>query len=91
MNVVLIHSFISGAVAMGCLAIALFFLNFWRRHRLGLFGCFALAFSLLAIERVVTLLGESLNERGPAVYLIRLAAFAVIIAGIVAQNRRKSP
>jgi len=78
--------FTSGLIAMGFLTSALFFLRYWRSTRDGLFAAFAAAFALLAINQ--TLLAFSwvpLEERSP-LYLLRLAAFAIIIAAILAKN-----
>ena len=88
MNMALLNAFLSGAIALGYGAIALFFLGYWRRLGIRLFGCFAVAFALLAIERPILVFVEAQDEFQPAVYLIRLAAFLVIIVGIVLQNRR---
>ncbi len=81
--------FMSGAIAMGYAAIAFCLFCSWRRNRIGLIGLFGVAFALLAIERVVFVLVQARDEYKPFVYLFRLAAFLVIIAGIVVQNRRR--
>ena len=88
MKLTLLNAFLSGAIALGYAAISLFFIGFWRRLRVRLFGCFALGFVLLAIERVILVVVEAQDEFRPAAYLLRLMAFLVIIAGIAAQNRR---
>ena len=78
--------FTSGLIAMGFLVSGLFFLRYWRLTRDGLFAAFAAAFALLALNQ--TLLSFSrvpLEERSP-LYLLRLAAFAIIIAAILAKN-----
>lgn len=78
--------FLSGLIAMGFLTAGLFFLRYWRQTRDGLFAAFAAAFALLAINQ--TLLAFSrvpLEERSP-LYLVRLAAFAIIIAAVLAKN-----
>lgn len=78
--------FTSGAIAMGFLVAGLFFLRYWRQTRDGLFAAFAAAFALLAVNQ--TLLAFSrvpLEERSP-LYLLRLAAFAIIIAAVLAKN-----
>jgi hypothetical protein len=85
----IINSFISGAAALGYFAIGACFTRFARRTRVRLFQLFALAFFLLAIERLVLLLANPPHEFFAYVYLIRLAAFVVIIAAIIDQNRRR--
>jgi hypothetical protein len=77
---------LSGAVFLGYAVIGLFFLRFWTKSRDRLFAWFAAAFWLLAIERL--LLARFAGTDLPAVYLVRLAAFILIIAAIVDKNRR---
>lgn len=90
MTITVLNDFMSGAIAMGLVAIALFFFSSWQRSRISLFGLFGLAFTLLALERLVLVFVDPNAEFSPLVYLIRLAAFLVIIAGIVVQNWRSS-
>jgi len=79
--------FIAGTVAMGYLIVGLFFLRFWRRTGDGLFLIFALAFWLLTANAVTFQLAGISRGEG-SVYLLRLAAFALIIAGMVGKNLR---
>lgn len=81
---------VSGAVFFGYIIIALFFYRFWRRTGARLFGAFALAFLILAIERVMLLaaLAEPINV--PWIYSTRLLAFLVIAWAIWDMNRRRS-
>jgi hypothetical protein len=90
MTITVVNDFISGAIAMGFATLALLFFSFWRRSRTGLFRLFGIAFALLAIERAVLVFVDAQDEFKPFVYLIRLTAFLVIIAGIVVQNRRSN-
>jgi hypothetical protein len=79
--------FLSGAVTMGFCAIALFFLRFWRSSRDPLFLCFSLAFLLLGlVQGALTISGAPLEERSPF-YLVRFAAFMLIIVAVVRKNR----
>lgn len=79
-------AFTSGAIAMGLTVCAVFFLRFWRRTKDSLFLVFSVAFLLLAIgQGLTTLLGLPLEERS-WIYLLRLAAFLIIIAAIVRKN-----
>lgn len=80
--------FISGAVSMGLLVISLFFLRFWKDTRDRLFLFFAAAFLLLLLERVFRATFDIQTEWSPAVYLIRLMAFMMIIVAIYNKNRR---
>jgi hypothetical protein len=81
-----IADFVSGMIAMGFAVCAVFFLRFWRRTRDSLFLVFSIAFLLLALNQALsTLLGLLLEERS-WLYLLRLAAFLIIIAAIVRKN-----
>ncbi len=71
---------------LSAVAIAFFFLRFWRKTHDRLFGLFALAFLLLGIERVSILAVSSENR--PGVYLLRLCAFLLIIFAIADKNRK---
>ena len=84
-----LYDFLAGAVAFAFLVCALFFLRFWRRTRDGLFLSFALAFLLLGIGQTVLALGNIPTEERGSLYLIRLVAFLVILAGIYRTNRRQ--
>ena len=78
--------FFSGIIAMGFTVCAVFFLRFWRRTRDSLFLVFSIALLLLALNQALTtLLGLPLEERS-WLYLLRLAAFLIIIGAIVRKN-----
>jgi hypothetical protein len=83
--------FLSGGVMIGCLAIGLFFHEFWRTTRDKFFIGFATAFWMLAVERVVLLWTAPLHEWEPYVYFIRFAAFLLMLVSIVSKNLRESP
>jgi hypothetical protein len=80
--------FLSGAVMMGHLTIALFFYRFWRKTNESLFGIFALAFFVLMLERFALLFTTPSDEIRPFVYLIRFSAFMLILLGIYMKNRK---
>jgi Family of unknown function (DUF5985) len=87
MNGVAINSFLSGAIALAAIAIALFFFRFQQATKDRLFGFFAIAFLLLGFEQVcVAFLSDRLQAH---VYLIRLLAFLLILAGIFDKNRQR--
>jgi hypothetical protein len=81
--------FLSGAIAMGFAVCSLFFLRFWRRTQESLFGVFALAFALLATNQALSTLLDLEAEERSWLYLLRLAAFAMIIAAIVGKNLKR--
>ena len=78
--------FFSGAITMGYVIAGLFFLRFWVRARDGLFLVFAIAFWLLALNQGIAGLGGIPREELSWVYLLRLAAFCLIIVAIVRKN-----
>ncbi|HEU5395712.1 MAG TPA: DUF5985 family protein [Verrucomicrobiae bacterium] len=85
----LFNQLVVGAIVMGSLAVALYFFQFWRQTRDVLFACFAIAFSLLAIERFASVLVA--DEVRTYIFVIRLVAFSVMVAGIVLKNRNQRP
>jgi len=80
--------FASGAIAMGFLISSTFFLRFWRQTNDTLFAAFSAAFLLLAINQTVLAFSPVALEERSNLYLVRLAAFAIIIAAVIAKNRK---
>jgi hypothetical protein len=81
-------AFVLGLIVMGYLVAGVFFLRFWRRTGDGLFGAFAAAFFLFALNQtLVALSGLEGDERG-WIYLLRLAAFTLIIIAVLRKNVR---
>lgn len=86
--------FMFGAIGMGLAVAGLFFLRFWRETHDRLFSLFALAFFVLAANRVgLSILGQTQPQaRGDYLYWVRFIAFAIILAAIVDKNRsQKKP
>lgn len=83
----MISDFLLGATTMGCLTIAVFFARFWRETADQFFALFSLAFAVFAVNRFVLLFLDEEDEARTWVYLVRLLAFALIIAAIVQKNR----
>lgn len=88
MNQPVLFPFLSGAVAMGFVIASLFFFRFWKRIGDGLFLAFALAFLLLGLAQALLALAAIPVEERSTLYLIRLAAFALILAAIGWKNSR---
>ena len=80
--------FLSGAITMGFIVAGLFFLRFWKRTREGLFVAFALAFWLLALGQALLAFTEIPVEERSWLYLLRLAAFSLILVSIFWKNRK---
>lgn len=79
---------ISGALIATYLAVGLFFLRFWVTSRERLFAMFAAAFGVLAVQRLALSLTRGTMEDQTVFYLLRLAAFILIIVAIIDKNRR---
>ncbi len=82
-----LYDFLAGIVTGGFLISGLFFLRFWYRTRDGLFLAFALAFWLLGLSQSILALGNVPVEERSWIFLIRLGAFALILAAIIRKNR----
>lgn len=80
--------FMSGLIVAGFLISGLFFLRFWKRTRDSLFVAFALAFWLLALNQTLLVMADIPYEERSWIYLLRLAAFTLIIVAIIRKNRR---
>ena len=87
----MIGDFLGGAISMGYAIAALLFLKFWHRTREGLFLAFAAAFLLLGINQALLTLTRIPLEERSSLYLIRLAAFTLIIGAFWWQNRKRNP
>jgi hypothetical protein len=81
--------FLSGAFVAITVAIALFFCRFWRKSGDRLFALLALAFVLLGVERTILAFMPTVQEGRHLLYLIRFAAFALIIIGILDKSRKR--
>lgn len=82
-----LYVFLSGAVAAGFFVAGLFFLRFWKRTRDSLFVAFAFAFWLLGLTQALLALTDIPVEERSWLYLLRLAAFSLILVSIGLKNR----
>lgn len=82
--------FLSGLICMGYIVAALFFARFWRRTGDDLFAAFSAAFMLLAMNTALVVILDVPREEVGWIYLLRLAAFTLIIVAIVRKNWRGS-
>lgn len=78
--------FLSGAVTLAHAVAAAFFLRFWRRTADRLFLAFAVAFGLLALNQAFAQILGAADERTAYVYILRVLAFVLILAGIIDKN-----
>jgi Family of unknown function (DUF5985) len=78
--------FLAGLIAMCFAAIGVCFVRYWTLRRDPLLAAFAAAFWLLALQQVFAGLTIVPREEQSWVYLLRVAAFAVIAAAIIWKN-----
>jgi uncharacterized membrane protein HdeD (DUF308 family) len=80
------EGFLLGVIATSSLTAGIFFLKFWRRTRDSLFLAFAVAFLIEGVNRTAVLFVAKPNEGSPAIYIVRLFAFLLILAAILRKN-----
>jgi uncharacterized membrane protein HdeD (DUF308 family) len=83
----MLEGFLLGVIVTASLACGGFFLKYWRRTRDGLFLAFGAAFIIEGINRIFFLFIDRPDEGRPAIYVVRLLAFLLILAAIVRKNR----
>jgi hypothetical protein len=76
----------TGAICMGSLVIALFFLRFWRNSRDRFFLYFAASFFIEGLHRLYSAVNDNGGEDSPLHYLIRLLAYGLILWAILEKN-----
>jgi hypothetical protein len=86
MTTELLNAFVSGAFMIACVAVALFYFRYWRRTRERLFLVLCAAFAMFAIERGVLAFVPFHLDGRHLIFFVRLAAYVLIIAGIVDKN-----
>ena len=78
--------FMSGMITATFAVCALFFIRFWSRTKDILFAGFAVTFFLLALGQTLTSVLDLAPEERTGIYLMRLAAFLILIVAIVRKN-----
>jgi len=86
-----LNYFLQGAAAMGCAAAALFFVRYWRTTHDRFFLFLLVAFFALGLNWIGLAVVQPSQESTHWFYLLRLVAFASIIAAIVDKNRHARP
>jgi hypothetical protein len=82
----MLEGFLLGVIVTASLVSAAFFWKFWRQTRDTFFLAFAAAFLIESINRLSFLFIAAPNEGSPAIYVVRLIAFLLIVAAIVRKN-----
>lgn len=83
----LLNAWLSGAIFVAAMVIAMFFYRFWRHSRDRLFIYFALAFVLEGVHRVLQAWPNEYPDN-PMNYLLRLAEYTLILVAIVQKNQK---
>jgi hypothetical protein len=79
--------FLTGAISLGSLVVALFFLRFWRTTRDPFFLFFALSFAIESASRAMSVVLQ-VPDSNPIFYGVRVIAYGLIIVAIWQKNRR---
>lgn len=80
---------VAGGLSAGFLVLAAFFLRFWGRTRDALFLAFSAAFALMALNQALPVVLNVPQEERSGIYLIRLAAFLLIIVAVAGKNLKR--
>lgn len=80
--------FFSGAITLGFLVAAGFFLRFWRQTADRLFLAFAFAFVLFALNQGLASWLTVVVEPASVIYVLRVLGFIIILGAIVDKNAR---
>lgn len=78
--------FLAGAVTVGYLVAAGFFVRYFRTTGERLFCIFAIAFALLALNQALAYVLAVVSEPSSFVYGLRALAFLLILVAIVDKN-----
>lgn len=81
---------LSGALVFAYLVAGVHFLKFWHRTGDRLFGHFAIAFWLFAVNQLVLSVPVVREETGSSVYVLRVLGFVLILVSIVDKNVSRS-
>lgn len=81
------NNILIGAIATCSFVIGLFFFRFWCATADRFFLFFALSFGIEGANRLLLALAIGLHEDSPVYYLIRLAAYMLIVIAILDKNR----
>jgi hypothetical protein len=86
----MLATFLAGAIVAGFAVAGLFFLKFWKRTRDELFLAFTGAFWLLGLGQALLTFSHIPLEERSWLYLLRLAAFILILTAIWRKNRARA-
>jgi len=85
-----VNVFLWGALFASCAIVSCQLFGAWRKTRDRLFLSFTAAFALLSLHWGILGVLNPSTEARHVIYLLRFAAFVVLIAGIIDKNRRQA-
>lgn len=83
----MVHDMLAGAIALGSLAVGLFFFRYWYTSRDRFFLYFALSFWIEGLSRIHMGLNSDIPEDVPVYYMIRILSYGLILLAIWEKNR----
>jgi hypothetical protein len=81
-------TFMHGAITLACILIGVKFLKFWRSSKDRFFFWMTSAFFVFAVGWVIRAFTPTDGDHAYYVFVPRLLAFLLIIAGILEKNRQ---
>lgn len=79
----MLEGFLLGIIVTASLTAGMFFLKFWRQTKDRLFLAFGAAFLIEGLNRVGFMFESAPDEASASIYVVRLLAFLLILAGIL--------
>ena len=85
----MIVAWMQGAISMGFLVVAMFFVSFWRETRDRFFAFFATGFAVLSVHRTIFAFTYTNAAWTNFSFTLRLAGYLIILGAIL--DRRARP
>lgn len=85
---IMLEGFLLGVIVTTSLTASLFFFKFWKKTRDVLFLAFSASFCIEALNRIGFLFLDAPNDGHPAIYLVRLLSYLLILGAIVYKNAK---
>ena len=83
----MLNGFLLGVIVSCSLIAGAFFIKFWRQTRDTLFLAFGAAFIVEGFNRAMILFVDEPNLGHPAIYIVRLLSYLLILVAIINKNR----
>jgi hypothetical protein len=86
-----VNAFMEGAITTAALAVAVFFLRYWKQTADRLFMAFAVAFAFFGASSIALYLAAGHPDGQVWVYALRAATFAALIVAVLDKNLNPRP